>query len=70
MPTGHRAGMGMDGRGEGKVRCMHQTAKGHLHGQNLSGLQAESSREACEVQGFRSRQKEAILLTTIFLLTV
>lgn len=47
--------MGMDGRGKGKVMCMHQTAKGHLQGQNLLGLQAESSSEACEVQGFTSR---------------
>ena len=44
--------MGMDGRGNGKVRFMHQTAKGHLQGQNLLGLQAESSSETCEVQGF------------------
>lgn len=54
----------MDGRGEGQVRCMHQTAKGHIHGQNLLGLQAE----VCEVHGFHSRKKEAILLTTILLI--
>lgn len=59
--------MGMDGRGNGKVRFMHQIAKGQLQGQKLVGLQAESSSEACEVQGFSLRQKEAILLNTILL---
>ena len=47
--------MGMDGRGNGKVRFMHQIAQGQLQGQKLVGLQAESSSEACEVQGFSLR---------------
>lgn len=60
---------GMDGRKwEGQVHAPN--SQGSASRQKLVGLQAESSSEACEVQGFSLRQKEAILLNTILLLEV